>query len=85
MLQKLISEYEHQLKFVVMDPEDLIEVRQIVSDIGAHPSNVLLMPEGTKTKAIAERTKWIAQACLDYKYRFSPRLHIDIWGNERGK
>jgi 7-carboxy-7-deazaguanine synthase len=85
VLKKLISEYEHQLKFVVMEPQDLIEVRQIVSDIGAHPSNVLLMPEGVKTKQIAERSKWIAQACLDYKYRFSPRLHIDIWGNERGK
>ena len=85
ILKQLINEYEHQLKFVVMEPEDLLEVRQIVSDIGAKPSNVMLMPEGTKSKQLAERSKWIAQACLDYKYLFCPRLHIDIWGNERGK
>ena len=35
VLKKLISQYEHQLKFVVMKPEDLLEVRQIVNDIGA--------------------------------------------------
>ena len=85
ILKRLINEYEHQLKFVVMEPEDLVEVRQIVSDIGAKSSNVMLMPEGIKSKQLAERSKWIAQACLDYKYHFSPRLHIDIWGNERGK
>lgn len=85
VLKKLIGQYEHQLKFVMMEPEDLIEVRQIVNDIGAKPANVVLMPEGIKSKQLMERSKWIAQACLDYKYRFSPRLHIDIWGNERGK
>ena len=85
VLRKLIGQYEHQLKFVVMGPEDLIEIRQIVDEIGAKPSNVMLMPEGTKSKQLADRAKWIAQACLDYKYHYSPRLHIDIWGNERGK
>ena len=85
VLRKLIGQYEHQLKFVVMEPEDLIEIRQIVDEIGAKPSNVMLMPEGTKSKQLADRAKWIAQACLDYKYHYSPRLHIDIWGNERGK
>ena len=85
VLKQLIAQFEHQLKFVVMEPGDLTEVRQIVDEIGAKPSNVMLMPEGTKSKQLAERSQWIAQACLDYKYHYSPRLHIDIWGNERGK
>ena len=85
ILKRLIAEYDYQLKFVVMDKEDLIEVRQIVNEIGAHPSNVILMAEGTKSEAIASRSQWIAEACLDYKYRYSPRLHIDIWGDQRGK
>jgi 7-carboxy-7-deazaguanine synthase len=85
VLRRLISEYEHQLKFVVMEPGDIVEVRQIVNEIGAHPSNVMLMPEGTKPKAIAERSKWVAEACLELKYRYSPRLHIDIWGDKRGR
>lgn len=85
VLKKLIGKYDHQLKFVVMEPEDLVEVRQIVSDIGAKPANVMLMAEGVKSRTLVERSKWIAQACLDYKFRYSPRLHVDIWGNERGK
>ena len=85
VLRKLIGQYEHQLKFVVMEPEDLVEIRQIVNEIGAKPANVMLMPEGTKAKELVARSKWIAQACLDYKYHYSPRLQIDIWGNERGK
>ena len=86
--KQLISEYDSPVgkSTVVMEPEDLVEVPP---DRFRYPepnrSNVMLMPEGTKSKQLTERSKWIAQACLDNKYRFSPRLHIDIWGNERGK
>ncbi len=43
------------------------------------------MPEGTTVEAIRERTPWIIDLCKRERFRFSPRLHIDIWGNERGR
>jgi 7-carboxy-7-deazaguanine synthase len=85
ILKQLIAAYAYQLKFVVRQPADMPEVRSIVKDIGADRDRVLLMAEGTDPGTIYERSQWIAEACKQFGYRYSPRLHIDIWGNERGK
>ena len=42
------------------------------------------MPEGTKREVVAERSVWLAEICKSEGYRFSPRLHIDLWGDRRG-
>ncbi len=85
VLGKLIAEYDYQLKFVVQNPEDMDEVNQIVADLGADKSRVLLMGEGVDPGTLYERAQWITEACKNRGYRYTPRLHIDIWGNERGK
>ncbi len=84
VLKKLIANYDYQLKFVVAEPDDLAEIRDIVNAIGADRSKVVLMPEGTKASVIAKRAGWIAEACKNNYYRYSPRLHIDLWGDKRG-
>jgi len=84
ILKQLIGAYDYQLKFVVAEPDDLAEVRQIVNEIDADPRKVVLMAEGTKASVIAKRAEWIAEACKNFCYRYSPRLHIDLWGNKRG-
>jgi len=43
-----------------------------------------LMPEGTTREAVRERGRWIAEACKSSGYRYSPRLHVDLWGDRRG-
>jgi 7-carboxy-7-deazaguanine synthase len=42
------------------------------------------MPEGTTRDALRERGLWIAELCKRFGYRFSPRLHVDLWGDKRG-
>lgn len=84
VLRKLISEYPYQLKFVVITPEDLGEIERIIAAIGADASRVVLMPEGTSAETIRERAQWLAELCKRHGFRYSPRLHIDIWGNKRG-
>ena len=84
VLAELISRYEYQLKFVVQSPEDLHEVRALVSELGAPPERVILMPEGVTTEVLRERSLWIAEACKAEGFRFSPRLHVDLYGNRRG-
>jgi len=84
VLRKLTSEYPYQLKFVVTAPEDVDEIESIVTAIGADRSRVVLMPEGTSADAIRERAQWLAEICKSRGFRYSPRLHIDIWGNKRG-
>ena len=85
VLKKLMTEYDYQLKFVVQNPEDIEEVRKIVEETGAVAEKVQLMGEGTDPVTLFERAQWITEVCKNLGYRYTPRLHIDLWGNERGK
>lgn len=80
------SARDYQLKFVISTPDDLEEARAVVASIGIAipPEKVLLMPEGTSVEAIRSRTDLLVEACKTHGYRYSPRLHIDLFGNKRG-
>jgi 7-carboxy-7-deazaguanine synthase len=84
VLRKLMDEYEYQLKFVVASPDDLQEIAAMLTETGADRSRVVLMPEGTTSEAIRERAPWLTEICKREGFRYSPRLHIDLWGNRRG-
>lgn len=84
VLRRLTSEYPYQLKFVAMQPADLDEIEKIVGETGAEPQHVILMPEGTTQETLRDRARWLVDLCKRHGYRYSPRLHIDIWGNQRG-
>lgn len=85
VLKSLISRYDYQLKFVVSEPADVEEARVIVREIDGDPEKVVLMPEGTSADVIFDRSQWVVEACKVHGYRYSPRLHVDLWGNQRGK
>jgi 7-carboxy-7-deazaguanine synthase len=84
VLAELMARYEYQLKFVIERPGDLDEVRSLVESLGADREHVILMPEGTDADRLRERGLWLAEICKSEGYRFSPRLHVDLWGNRRG-
>lgn len=84
VLRKLLSRYEYQLKFVICQPEDIGEVLALTASLKAFPDRVVLMPEGTDAVVLHERSLWLAEICKREGFRFSPRLHVDLWGNRRG-
>jgi 7-carboxy-7-deazaguanine synthase len=84
VLKDLIATYPYQLKFVIADPRDLIEVDQIRDALEVPRTRILLMPEGTTPAAIRRRGLWLAEICKENGYRLSPRLHVDLWGDKRG-
>ena len=84
VLKQLMAEYPYQLKFVVASPEDMNEIATMLDDIHADRSRVVLMPEGTTPEALRERAPWLTEICKREGFRYSPRLHIDLWGNRRG-
>lgn len=84
VLQRLMARYEYQLKFVMERPEDLAEVSALLEALGADRTRVVLMPEGTDRESLSERSAWLAEICKQEGFRFSPRLHVDLWGNRRG-
>jgi len=84
VLRRLMGSYAYQLKFVVERPEDLAEIRAIVERTGARSECVVLMPEGTDADVLHERGRWLVEIAKQEGFRFSPRLHIELWGNRRG-
>jgi 7-carboxy-7-deazaguanine synthase len=84
VLKRLMAEYEYQLKFVVCGEEDLPEIRDLVARLKANPQRVVLMPEGIDAEVLRERASWLVEQCKQEGYRFSPRLHIELYGNRRG-
>ncbi len=84
VLGELMARYPYQLKFVVEKPADLEEIRALVLDLGADRDRVILMPEGTDREQLRERSVWLAEIAKDEGVRFSPRLHVELYGNRRG-
>ncbi|HZN14895.1 MAG TPA: 7-carboxy-7-deazaguanine synthase QueE [Acidimicrobiales bacterium] len=70
-------------KFVVGEPADLDEVASIVATNDL--TNVWLMPEGVDAATLAQRLRWIAPAAVERGWNVTTRLHIEIWGDERGR
>ncbi len=86
VLRAWCSTYAFQLKFVVASEADVDEVRAVVDSIGVlvPPEQILLMPEGIKPEVLRLRQAWLVEVCKQTGWRYSPRLHIDLFGNQRG-
>jgi len=86
-LSELVADYDHQLKFVVTDESDVDEVEALlhrlrdVAWVPVHDENVLLMPEGATRERLAETSERVAELAMAHGYRYTPRLHVDLWND----
>ena len=89
-LARLVDEYDSQLKFVVTGPADVPEIERVVErirDAATTPvpdSDVLLMPEGTTREELAATRETVAELAMEHGYRYTPRLHVDLWNDAPG-
>jgi 7-carboxy-7-deazaguanine synthase len=85
VMQNYIDGYDYQLKFVVARPSDLDEIESVLARLqGVDRARVLLMPEGIARRALAAKAGWLAEICKQRGFGFTPRLHIELFGNRRG-
>jgi len=84
VLRRLMGAYAYQLKFVIAARDDMDEVARVVDELGAERERVVLMPEGTRAESVRERGLWLTEECKRTGFRYSPRLHVDLWGDKRG-
>jgi 7-carboxy-7-deazaguanine synthase len=84
VLRQLMAHADYQLKFVIAHAGDLVEAQALIAQLNAPPEKVILMPEGTSLEAQNERSFWVSDLAKRYGYRFTPRLHIYLYGNKRG-
>jgi 7-carboxy-7-deazaguanine synthase len=70
-------------KFVVGDPSDLGQIDALVARYRL--TEVWVMPEGTAPRAVIDGMRALVPAVAGRGYRISPRLHVLMWGDERGR
>lgn len=71
-------------KFVICNAEDFAEMEELVARFFLSKDTIMLMPEGRNPESLQKNRLWLAEQCIQHGYRFTPRLHIDLWGAKRG-
>ncbi len=81
-----IAGTELYLKFVVNDAVDVEEVDRAVVEYRAAGVEcpVYLMPVGGRTEGYNLTVQQVAKIAMEKGYRFTPRLHITLFGNAWG-
>ncbi len=82
-LRALLATGKAAFKFVVTDPAELDEVQHIVDEHALEP--VWIMPEGTTPEAVLAAGRRLADAVVARGWQLTTRLHILLWGDERGR
>ena len=85
VMQQFLDGYDYQLKFVVDRKTDLDEIRAVVGRLqNVDAVKVMLMAQGIKQKELSRKARWIVELCKQFGYSYTPRLHIELFGNRRG-
>jgi 7-carboxy-7-deazaguanine synthase len=75
------------LKFVVETNEHIVEAIRATDEYRAagFKGTIYLMPQGGVVKPYDQNKLRIADICVAQGWNYSPRLHVDLWGNGWGK
>ena len=90
-VSSLLEAHPFQLKFVVTGRADLEEVERLLERIRAATAvtvadtDVLLMPEGATRERLEETRTEVAELAAERGYRYTPRLHVDLWNDAPGR
>lgn len=71
-------------KFVVTSPQDMLEIKEIQTEVGIPNELIYIMAEGTDIETQETRMKEIIPAVINQGWNITPRLHVQLWGNKRG-
>jgi 7-carboxy-7-deazaguanine synthase len=84
--QSKVLGFDFQLKFVIAQSDEANEINHdFLSKIdGWQGSDILLMPLGTNHTELDQTTPIALQMAVINGWRFTPRVHIDIFGCKKG-
>jgi len=77
---------EFQLKFVTGRESDASEIRKdFLGQLkGWQPDDILLMPVGANEEELKATSAMVLKTAIRNGWRFSPRMHIDLFGSQPG-
>ena len=84
-LRALATTNKAAFKFVACSCGDLDEIASIVDECAIPDDAVWVMPEGTTAPAIIAGAKDLADGVLERGWNMTTRLHVLLWGDERGR
>ena len=73
-----------RFKFVVKEPQDADQIHLLATHLDIAPSRIWIMPEMANLRH-GERMAMAADMAIANGWNLSDRLHIQIWGGERGR
>lgn len=88
MIVNIYQTYGHTyLKFVVETDEHIREAIRATDEFraGGFRGTIYLMPQGGIVEPYDRNKLRIADICVEQGWNYSPRLHVDLWGNGWGK
>lgn len=85
VINRLISEYTYQLKFVIDSKPDVAEVERYLEQFpNIDLSRVWLMPQAITQEELAAQGDWVKASAQSAGFQYSSRLQIEMFGNVRG-
>jgi 7-carboxy-7-deazaguanine synthase len=84
--QKRLQSKDFQLKFVISRPSDVDEIKRDFLEhlIFIEPEDIVLMPLGETREFLSKTFFMTAEMAIKNGWRFTPRLHIDLFDNRQG-
>ena len=86
-LATFVERYDTQLKFVVSAASDMPEIETLLARLRESANatigdeQVLLMPEGATRQRLEATRETVAELAMEHGYRYTPRLHVDLWND----
>ncbi len=72
-------------KYVVENESDIPEIKKFVAKYNIPENRVQLMTQASTKEEISMKEKSISELAKLHNFSFSPRLHVAMWGSQRGK
>ncbi|MFG3253257.1 7-carboxy-7-deazaguanine synthase QueE [Streptomyces sp. NPDC048172] len=82
-LESFASCGKARFKFVATGPEECKGIAELVERFAM--DEVWVMPEGTSADTVRAGLRDLAEEVLARGWNLSPRLHVELWGDERGR
>nr|MDT0658732.1 7-carboxy-7-deazaguanine synthase QueE [Micromonospora sp. DSM 115978] len=70
-------------KFVISEPADIAELVELQRQLGLSP--VWVMPQGIDAQTVLAGLGALAGPALQHGWNLSSRLHVLLWGDQRGR
>lgn len=84
-LEKWAERVDVRWKFVVKSLYDGAEIRSLQKELRIHERHIWVMPEGQTPEQLAQSQPAALRVAESLGYNYTDRLHIRLWGGERGR